>query len=152
MPWLNVPHLRQTKPGWCLPACVAMAAAYWQQPLLQDDVARWLGTDDLIGTPASRVQRMVRHGFEVTYSTGSLVNLEEWLARQVPLILFIMSGELSYWKVNTQHAVVLAGFTEGDTHLFDPGVDTAPITVSTDDLMLAWSPFDYTYASLEPSP
>ncbi len=30
MPWLNVPHLRQAKTGWCLPACVAMVAAYWQ--------------------------------------------------------------------------------------------------------------------------
>jgi len=33
MPWLNVPHLRQDDDGWCLPACVAMVAAYWQQPL-----------------------------------------------------------------------------------------------------------------------
>lgn len=44
MPWLNVPHLRQDKDGWCLPACVAMVAAYWQQPLSPADVAHWLGT------------------------------------------------------------------------------------------------------------
>jgi hypothetical protein len=30
---LDVPHLLQAEPGWCLPACVSMAAAYWEQPL-----------------------------------------------------------------------------------------------------------------------
>ena len=42
MQWLNVPHLKQAKPGWCLPACVSMISAYLEQPLLQDDVAGWL--------------------------------------------------------------------------------------------------------------
>ena len=46
MPWLEVPHLQQTEPGWCLPACIATVAAYWQQPLLQADVAEWLGARD----------------------------------------------------------------------------------------------------------
>jgi len=41
MPSLNVPRLRQDKEGWCLPACVAMVAAYWGQPLLQADIANW---------------------------------------------------------------------------------------------------------------
>lgn len=27
MSWLDVPHLQQTEPGWCLPACVAMAVS-----------------------------------------------------------------------------------------------------------------------------
>ena len=40
MPSLNVPHLRQDKEGWCLPACVAMVAAFWGQPLLQADIAK----------------------------------------------------------------------------------------------------------------
>jgi dTDP-4-amino-4,6-dideoxygalactose transaminase len=28
---LDVPHLLQAEPGWCLPACVSMVTAYWQQ-------------------------------------------------------------------------------------------------------------------------
>ncbi|MCE7987502.1 MAG: hypothetical protein DYG89_40570 [Caldilinea sp. CFX5] len=44
MLWLNVPHIQQTNDGWCLPACVAMVSAYLEQPLLQEDVARWLNT------------------------------------------------------------------------------------------------------------
>jgi hypothetical protein len=43
-----------------------MVAAYWQQPLLQADVARWLDTEEA-GTPASRIQRMAQRGFQMTY-------------------------------------------------------------------------------------
>ncbi len=81
MSWLNVPHIKQAEPSWCLPACVAMVTAYLQQPLLQDDVACWLDTKEA-GTPASRVQRLTRRGFEVTYNdAGSLADLEAWLKR-----------------------------------------------------------------------
>ena len=69
MPSLNVPHLRQDKEGWCLPACVAMVAAYWGQPLLQADIADWLGTRG-VGTPASRIQRLAQRGFDVVYRRG----------------------------------------------------------------------------------
>ena len=48
MNWLNGPHLRQSEVGWCLPACVAMVAAYWQQPLVQADIARSLDTHNVV--------------------------------------------------------------------------------------------------------
>lgn len=147
MPWLNVPHLEQSRSGWCLPACVAMVAAYWQQPLLQDDIARWLGTRR-IGTRSSRVLRLAKRGFEVTYDVGIVADLEKWLNRQVPPILFIRTGELSYWSIDTQHAVVLAGLEAGQAHLFDPGINTAPSTVIIDELLLAWIHSDYTYAAI----
>jgi ABC-type bacteriocin/lantibiotic exporter with double-glycine peptidase domain len=147
MPWLNVPHLRQDDDGWCLPACVAMVAAYWQQPLLQSDVALWLGTQG-VGTPASRIQRLAQHGFEVIYRTGSLPELEAWIAKGVPSILFVRTGELPYWQIDTPHAVVLAGVEGDSVYLLDPAVETVPVTVRSGDLVLAWSYFDYTYAVL----
>ena len=145
MPWLNVPHIQQADVGWCLPACVAMVSAYWQQPLLQKDVARWLGTTG-VGTPASRVQRLNKRGFEVAYRTGSLAGLRLWIDQGRPCILFVHTSDLSYWHVDTPHAVVLAGFDGEDAILYDSGVEEAPVTVSTDELMLAWSHFDYTFA------
>lgn len=80
---------------------------------------------------------------------GAVIDLESWLNRQIPSILFVLTGELSYWTINTQHAVVLAGFSGNEAHLFDPAVDAAPMTVPTDELLLAWSHFDYTYAAIE---
>jgi ABC-type bacteriocin/lantibiotic exporter with double-glycine peptidase domain len=144
---LDVPHLRQAEPGWCLPACVGMVTAYWQQPLLQDDVARWLGTRE-VGTPASRVRRLERRGFDIVYKTGSLSELKAWLAQGVPCIVFVHTGDLPYWQVDTRHAVVLVGLDATNAHLCDPGVDDAPVAVSIDAFMLAWSYSDYTYATL----
>ena len=147
MNWLDVPHQQQTETGWCLPACVAMVTAYWQHPLRQTDVARWLGARG-VGTPASRIQRLARHGFEVIYRTGSLAELEMWIDQGVPSIIFLRTGELPYWQVDTPHAVVLAGLEANNAYLFDPAVESAPVTVSSGDLMLAWLHFDYTYVVL----
>ena len=147
MLWLNVPHLKQNKTGWCLPACVAMVAAYWQQPLVQEDVARWLGATN-IGVPASHIQRMTERGFQITYRIGSLHDTQTWLQQGVPCILFVRTGDLSYWKIDTPHAVVLAGIESDRAFLFDPAMDTAPNDVPINELMLAWSHFDYTFAVL----
>jgi len=124
-----------------------MVAAYWQRPLLPADVARWLDTSE-VGTPASRIQRLTQRGFEVIYGTGSLADLARWIERGVPCIIFLRTVELSYWQIDTPHAVVLAGLEEDRAYLFDPAVETAPITVSSDELLLAWSYSDYTYATL----
>lgn len=149
MPSLNVPHLQQDKPSWCLPACVAMVAAYWEQPLYQADVAQWMGTTN-IGTPASRIQRLSKYGFEAIYQTGSLAQLENWLAQQIPCILFVRTDSLSYWQFDTAHAIVLVGLTSNSATLLDPAIATAPVTVAVDELLLAWSYSDYTYAVLKP--
>ncbi len=150
MSWLNVPHLLQDKPSWCLPACVAMVAAYWGQPLYQADVARWLGTQ-AIGTPSSRIQRLAAYGFAVVYQPGSLIQLQWWIQQRTPCILFVRTGSLSYWQIDTPHAVVLAGFEDDQAYLFDPYHPQSPQEVSAEELMLAWSYSDYTYAVLTPT-
>lgn len=149
MAWLNVPHLLQDKDGWCLPASVAMVAAYWQQPVTQEDVALWLGTREEIGTPAGRVQRLTQRGFEVIYRTGSVLELQAWLERKTPCILFVRTGELPYWQVDTPHALVLVGIEGNNAAVFDPAIESsAPIVVQLDELLLAWSYADYAYAVL----
>lgn len=147
MTWLNIPHLQQHKTGWCLPTCIAMVTAYLKEPLLQDDIARWLDTRK-VGTPSSRIQRLSQRGFDVFYGEGALFDWETWLNKNIPCIIFLRTGELSYWSIDTPHAVVLAGLVEDKAYLFDPGIDTFPSIVSVNELMLASSFFDYTYAVL----
>lgn len=148
MPWLDAPHIRQDRDAWCLPACVVMVAAYWQQPLTQADVANWLGTRDAIGTPAGQVRRLAQHGFDIIYRSGSWPELEGWLGRKAPCILFVRTGELPYWQVDTPHALVLVGLEGDSAYVLDPAEETAPTEVALGDLTLAWSYSDYTYAVL----
>lgn len=149
MSWLPLTSQKQLHDGYCLPACVSMVASYWQKPISQRRTGRILRTSRF-GTPSSRIQRLDRHGFDIIYRTGSLEDLHEWMAQQVPCILFVDTSELPYWEVATRHAVVLAGLTNQHAFLFDPYFETVPQTILVGDLMLAWSPFDYAYAVLRP--
>jgi len=124
-----------------------MAAAYLHRTLSQAEVVRWLGVRGG-GAPASRIRRLIEHGFDVTYSTGSLSDLRAWLAHNVPVILFVRTNELPYWDVDTPHAIMLIGIEGEQVYLLDPAMDNTPVEVSIGDLMLAWSYFDYTYATL----
>ena len=150
MNWLNILHQPQHNPSWCLPACVAMVSAYWGIPTLQADAARWLGTSD-IGTPSRRIQRLSNRKYSVVYGEGSLAILAEWLVQGVPLILFVRTGDLPYWDMDTAHAVILAGLDREQATLIDPAIDEVFTAVSVGDLLLAWSHFDYTYAAVRPT-
>ena len=149
MNWLNVPHQSQREPSWCLPACVAIVSAYWGVPISQTDVAHWLGTSD-IGTPSNRTQWLNSKNFTVIYSEGSVTTLIDWLGQGCPLILFLYTGDLPYWTIDTAHAVVLAGLDGESAILVDPAVDEIKCIVSIGDLLLAWSQFDYTFAVIQP--
>jgi hypothetical protein len=127
-----------------------MVTAYWGEPLYQPDIARWLGTKPM-GTPSSRVSRLTHYGFDVLYQEGSLERLESWLSQKVPAILFLRTGELPYWQIDTAHAVVLAGLSDEQAYLFDPAYKVSPVRVDVDSLMLAWLYSDYTYAVIRPS-
>jgi ABC-type bacteriocin/lantibiotic exporter with double-glycine peptidase domain len=149
MNWLNVTHQPQHKSSWCLPACVAMVSTYWGIPVRQVDVARWLGTSD-IGTPSSRTQRLTNQKYSVIYGEGSLAILSGWLEQDAPLILFVRTGDLPYWKIDTAHALIVAGLDTEQATLIDPAVDAAYCVVPLGDLLLAWSHFDYTFAVVRP--
>lgn len=148
MSWLDVPFIPQTRDSWCVPACVAMAAAFTGDSLTQEDIARWLGTTE-IGTPVGRIQQMSRRGFEVVYRQGSLDELHNWLARDLPCILFVRTGELSYWEYDTPHAVVLVGFEDDEAFVLDPAHVRFPMKIAVGELMLAWSELGYTFAVLQ---
>lgn len=127
-----------------------MVSAYWQEPLYQADVARWLQTSEL-GTPSSRVQRLTQYGFEVVYQSGSLELLRNWLHRQSPPILFVRTGSLPYWPFDTPHALVCIGLTDDQAVILDPASRRGRELVPLEALMLAWSFLDYTYAILYPT-
>ena len=124
-----------------------MVAAYDGRPLTQVEAARWLGATE-IGTPARNVNRLESHGFAVIYQEGSLQFLSEALDHGVPCILFLRTGDLSYWSVDTAHALVLVGIEEDRAYVHDPLFPDAPLVVPVDALMLAWSMFDYAVATL----
>jgi ABC-type bacteriocin/lantibiotic exporter with double-glycine peptidase domain len=146
MRWLDVPYLPQSEPGGCLVACAAMVLAYLEQPALQEDVARQIGARPF-GVPASNLLRLEAWGLEVRYGEGSLDELSAALASGSPPIVFVRTSELSYWREDTPHALVLVGLDATHAYVLDPAYsDEIPVTAALGDFLLAWSHFDQTYA------
>ncbi len=127
-----------------------MVTAFWEQPLYQGDLARWLKTT-VIGTPARNIGLLQPYGFEVTYQEGSYDFLNERLQHGIPCIAFLRTGSLPYWGIDTPHAVVVAGIEGEQAFLFDLAVAAAPQLVDVESFMLAWSYADYTVATLVPA-
>jgi hypothetical protein len=68
--------------------------------------------------------------------------------QNVPPLLFIRTGQLSYWNEDTQHTVLVSGYDDLDLLVHDPAFPDAPRRVNADEIMLAWDEFDNTFATL----
>lgn len=143
---LSVPHLQQSTPGDCLPACVAMVLGYWQisYPLAQ--LRRLLEVIPDIGAPAFNVRNLERLGLRVEYRQGTLRVLHAHLEGRRPLIVFVKTGELPYWDADVNHALVLTGMNGAYVLVNDPFFAKAPISIPLGDFDLAWLEHNEMYA------
>ncbi len=60
---------------------------------------------------SSNITRLTTLGLTVEYEEGSIRKLGHYLSQGIPCIVFLWTGELSYWQVDTPHAVVVVGMT-----------------------------------------
>lgn len=147
---LQVPHHQQWIDGYCLPACVQMVLAYWGIEREQAVLAKLLGTIPGVGTPGSRVHKLVPMGLAVTYAQGSLTDLQIALTHNLPPILLVYTGELPYWSLATAHAIVLCGISEDWALVNDPGIAQPMVQANVGDLLLAGDAMANLYALLQP--
>ena len=70
---LPVPHYRQSKEGYCLPACARMVLAYLGIERTEAEISQLLGTRG-IGTPGFAIQRLTAWGVQVDASRSSVRN------------------------------------------------------------------------------
>lgn len=144
---LPVPHLEQASEGDCLPVCAAMVLAYLQEPVDPVRIARLLDTHEF-GTVAPQIRKLADWGYKVTYQSGSLTTLRNLLAADLPPIVFVWTGDLPYWSVNTPHALVVVGMDDENILVNDPSFHEAPQSIPLGDFLLAWAEFDNRYATI----
>lgn len=101
------------------------------------DLLRLLGIGP-IGAPRRNILRLARIGIGIIYSESTLPILEEHLDRGRPVIAFVDTGELSYWPIASNHAVVVTGMNADHVYVNDPAFMNAPKTVLRDEFALAW--------------
>lgn len=139
MPRLLLPieHRRQEDDAGCLATCAQMVLAHLGVTVSQAELNRLFELTPL-GVPLSRLQRLAQpYKVQATiHKAGNLTDLQQAIAQNSPPIVFVHTGQLSYWSEETQHAVVVAGYDGSTLLLNDPAFPDAPKQVPADDLTL----------------
>lgn len=133
--FLTVPHQPQRLESDCLAACAWMvlaaagAAADYDMLLAALNIKPW-------GTPHRNIRQLEEliDRIQVTYRQGVLADVFHALDEGQPVILFVWTGDLPYWALETWHAVVVVGYDEDHFYLNDPAFPTAPQVVTHGDL------------------
>jgi ABC-type bacteriocin/lantibiotic exporter with double-glycine peptidase domain len=127
-----------------------MVLSFFEHPISRQKIDQILEPTPF-GTPGFRVLRLRAYGYEVEYTTAvSDRPLTEALADGIPPIVLLQTKNLSHWKQETPHAVVLVGMDAETVYMNDPAFSQAPQTAPRIEFMLAWSDFDMLYAIIQP--
>jgi ABC-type bacteriocin/lantibiotic exporter with double-glycine peptidase domain len=141
---LPIEHRSQEADAGCLAACVQMVMGNLGITVSQNELNRLLELTPA-GVPTPRLLRLERYGVQATIQRGDQNDLLEAIDPGAPPILFVCTGQLSYWDIDTQHALLVSGYDGPDLLLNDPAFPDAPQRVHIDELMLAWDEFDNTH-------
>lgn len=144
---LSVEHRRQKADAGCIAACAQMVLASLGITVSQDELNHLFELTPA-GMPAPRLRRLERYSVQVTIQQGDQNDLFQAINRGASPILFVRTGQLSYWDIDTQHVVLVIGYDGSALLLNDPAFPDAPQRVGIDELMLAWDEFDNIYALL----
>ena len=134
---LNVPQHKQEQSADCLAACASMVLAYLKQPVDYKQLLQVLRIGPL-GAPRRNVLNLVRLGLDVIYREATLSIVAEYLQAGVPVIAFVDTAELAYWKTATNHAVVITGLDADHVVVNDPAFESFPQRIPQDEFELAW--------------
>ncbi len=135
-------HIRQRSFGYCLPACVEMAAAQCGKKLTQQRAARLLDTVDGMGTSFPQIRRLEKHGLSV--------ELVEWcsadaliaaLAKEQAVIAAVLTtpGMPGWEDARTQHVVLVTAADDVNVTYHDPALPAGPTLAPSGEFLLAWS-------------
>lgn len=147
---LQLEHRPQEEEAGCLAACAQMALARLGLQLSQGELNHLFELSSA-GVPLSRLTRLKKFNVQVTIQQGDLVDLLQTVDQDLTPLVFVRTGQLSYWESDTQHVLLVSGYVGSDVFLNDPALPHAPQRVSADELMLAWDEFDNVYAVIAKS-
>jgi len=124
-----------------------MVLAYLGDSVPEEELlALFDGTE--FGTPANRLNRLGRMGYDVEIGRGTLELLRSKLELGLPSIVLVHTAFLGYWTESTRHAVVVVGLDDEHAYLNDPAFESAPQKVSLNGFLAAWIEMDQISATI----
>jgi len=134
---LNVPHCEQRQSSDCLAACASMILTYLGYSVAYTRLLAILQISPL-GAPRRNILQLTRLGLGVTYREATISLMAAYLKAGQPVIAFVDTGELAYWSVTTNHAVVVIGLDAEHAIVNDPAFAAAPQRIALSEFGLAW--------------
>ncbi len=128
-----------------------MALAQLGTVVTQAQLAQTLGTRVGVGTPFSRVERLVRWNLHVRpVRRASIDDLVASLAADMAVIAAITttSGLPGWGNIRTQHTVLVVSVGVERIVYHDPALAHGPVSALRAEFLLAWSEMDERVAFL----
>ena len=126
---LPVPHYRQSKEGYCLPACARMVLAYLGIERTEAEISQLLGTRG-IGTPGFAIQRLTAWGVRVDASRSSVRNAlghyQSYFLPWPPNNQLSSAYKLFFWTIGKKILLTLLSSWERVPMLKNFGYTTQP--------------------------
>ena len=88
-------------------------------------------------------------GVTIKHYAGDESEIRQAIDNNVPVIVFVKTGDLAYWPDNTSHAIVVVGYDDEVVFLNDPVFVDSPMRAGWGEFILAWSEHDYMLALVE---
>ncbi len=145
MKLLPVSHHPQQHQADCLAACAYMALAYQQQSIPYDHLLTLLRIG-AAGAPYRNLHYLESARLSVQIKQGEIADLQNYLTKNIPPIIFVNTAEIPYWSEPTGHALVVVGIDESRVFVNDPAFSEAPKSFTIADLELAWLEMDQFFA------
>jgi len=143
---LPVLHRQQSQQADCLAACAAMVLNYLQLPIDYKRLLRMLNVKTY-GASLHNLHNLASLGLFVLVEEGDIAKLQAHLEIGLPPIIPVSTAKLlSYWKEDTDHAVVVVGIDDEWVYLNDPEFTSAPQVITLQEFESAWLEQDYWYA------
>lgn len=138
VPPLAVPHHIQAGPSDCLAACAAMVLAYYGRSTPNGRLLHLLNIGPF-GAPRRNILSLSRlRGVTVAYREATLPIAAQYLQTGMPVIAFVDTGELAYWSITTNHALVLVGIAGDNILANDPAMKDSPVRIPVWEFDLGW--------------
>lgn len=144
-----VPHYKQSKEGWCLPACARMVLAALGDARSEKALAALFGSQSF-GTPASHITYLEKLGYQVIYGTFSLEDLHTYCQQGFFPIAFISADLVSWLPFRGAHAVVILEISQDEMVLHDPALESGALRVAINEFWLGWIELDQKAAIVIP--
>lgn len=147
---MNVPHFKQELDYSCLPACLRMVLAFYNQEFPESELRILLKTRPGGTSPLQVTWRLPELGYEAVMQSGSQSTLRETLAAERPCIVHVWTQPLSYWPEEAIHSLVVVELSEDYVLVHDPILSSGPTSVPLEAFRRAWAATDNLMIAVQP--